>query len=69
MSEGNLANFGYNFLNTDRSRHIALKKAVKKFDRILVMQKLVATSNWLKRNYPEKSAIYYADMKYVQNFK
>lgn len=66
---GDLANLGYSVLKSDQSRHIAVKKAVKKFGRILVMQKLVASSNWTKKNYPARSAVYYADMKYVQNSK
>jgi hypothetical protein len=62
---GDLVNLGYSMTKKTRSRHGALKKAVKKFGRATVSRKLNALAVFNKRRHPLTARKARADRKYV----
>lgn len=62
---GDLANLGYSMSKKARTRHGALKKAVKKFGRTTVSRKLNALAVFNKRRHPVTARKARADRKYV----
>lgn len=62
---GDLVNLGYSMTKKARSRHGALKKAVKKFGRATVSRKLNALAIFNKRRHPATARKARADRKYA----
>ena len=62
---GDLKNLGYSMSKKARSRHGALKKAVKKFGRATVSRKLNALAIFNKRRHPLTARKAKMDRKYV----
>ena len=62
---GDLVNLGYSMTKKARSRHGALKKAVKKFGRATVSRKLNALAVFNKRRHPATARKARADRKYA----
>lgn len=62
---GDLVNLGYSMTKKARSRHGALKKAVKKFGRATVSRKLNALAVFNKRRHPLTARKVRSDRKYV----
>jgi hypothetical protein len=62
---GDLTNLGYSLSKKSRTRHGALKKAVKKFGRATVSRKLNALAIFNKRRHPGTARKAKMDRKYV----
>ena len=62
---GDLVNLGYSMTKKARTRHGALKKAVKKFGRATVSRKLNALAIFNKRRHPATARKARADRKYA----
>ena len=62
---GDLSNLGYSLSKKARTRHGALKKAVKKFGRATVSRNLNALAVFNKRRHPLTARKARADRKYV----
>jgi len=62
---GDLTNLGYSLSKKSRTRHGALKKAVKKFGRATVSRKLNALAVFNKRRHPATARKARADRKYA----
>jgi hypothetical protein len=62
---GDLTNLGYSLSKKSRTRHGALKKAVKKFGRATVSRKLNALAVLNKRRHPATARKAKMDRKYV----
>lgn len=62
---GDLTNLGYSLSKKSRTRHGALKKAVKKFGRATVSRKLNALAVLNKRRHPATARKARADRKYA----
>lgn len=62
---GDLTNLGYSMSKKSRTRHGALKKAVKKFGRATVSRKLNALAIFNKRRHPATARKAKMDRKYV----
>jgi hypothetical protein len=62
---GDLVKLGYSLSKTARSRHGAIKKAVKKFGRVTVSRKLNALAVFNKRRHPMTARKARADRKYT----
>lgn len=62
---GDLTNLGYSLSKKSRTRHGALKKAVKKFGRATVSRKLNALAIFNKRRHPATARKAKMDRKYV----
>lgn len=62
---GDLTNLGYSMTKKARTRHGALKKAVKKFGRATVSRKLNALAVLNKRRHPATARKARADRKYA----
>lgn len=62
---GDLTNLGYSMTKKARTRHGALKKAVKKFGRATVSRKLNALAIFNKRRHPATARKARADRKYA----
>jgi len=62
---GDLTNLGYSLSKKSRTRHGALKKAVKKFGRATVSRKLNALAIFNKRRHPTTARKAKMDRKYV----
>ena len=62
---GDLTNLGYSLSKKSRTRHGAIKKAVKKFGRATVSRKLNALAIFNKRRYPATARKARADRKYA----
>jgi hypothetical protein len=62
---GDLVNLGYSLSKKSRTRHGALKKAVKKFGRATVSRKLNALAVFNKRRHPATARKAKMDRKYV----
>jgi hypothetical protein len=62
---GDLTNLGYSLSKKSRTRHGALKKAVKKFGRATVSRKLNALAIFNKRRHPATARKARADRKYA----
>jgi hypothetical protein len=62
---GDLVKLGYSMTKKARTRHGALKKAVKKFGRATVSRKLNALAIFNKRRHPMTARKARADRKYV----
>jgi hypothetical protein len=64
---GDLTNLGYSLSKKSRTRHGALKKAVKKFGRATVSRKLNALAVFNKRRHPATARKARADRKYAMS--
>jgi hypothetical protein len=62
---GDLTNLGYSLSKKSRTRHGAIKKAVKKFGRATVSRKLNALAIFNKRRHPATARKARADRKYA----
>jgi hypothetical protein len=62
---GDLTNLGYSLSKKARSRHSAIKKAVKTFGRATVSRKLNALAVLNKRRHPATARKARADRKYA----
>lgn len=62
---GDLTNLGYSMTKKARSRHSAIKKAVKRFGRATVSRKLNALAVLNKRRHPATARKARADRKYA----
>jgi hypothetical protein len=62
---GDLVKLGYSLSKKARTRHGALKKAVKKFGRATVSRKLNALAVFNKRRHPLTARKVRSDRKYV----
>jgi len=62
---GDLTKLGYSMTKKARTRHGALKKAVKKFGRATVSRKLNALAIFNKRRHPATARKAKMDRKYV----
>lgn len=69
LEKGDLKSFGYSSKNNDKSRHIAINKAVKKYGKDSVIRKLNAVGILTKNTNPKVSLIFHKDMIYVANKK
>jgi len=68
LREGELSQFGYSNVTkkADRTRRIALKKAVKKYGPLSVRRKLQAIATYTKRTSPGSSKIFLADIAWIK---
>ena len=62
---GDLTNLGYSLSKKSRTRHGAIKKAVKRFGRATVSRKLNALAIFNKRRHPATARKARADRKYA----
>jgi hypothetical protein len=65
LKKGDLTSFGYSSDKTERSRHIALNAAIKKYGPLSVYRKLNAISVYTRQTSPMKSKIFLEDRAYV----
>jgi len=68
LREGELSQFGYSNVlkKADRTRRIALKKAVKKYGSLPVRRKLQAVATYTKRTSPNASKVFKADIAWIK---
>ena len=67
LRSGSLSKYGYAVHETERSRHIALKKALHKYGFSSVIKKLNAVRVLSKNTNPANSIIYKHDIRYLEN--
>jgi hypothetical protein len=63
--EGDLSKLGYSMRKSTRSRHVSLKKAVKKYGRLSTSRKLNALAVFNKRRHPATARKARADRKFA----
>jgi hypothetical protein len=68
LREGELSQFGYaNVVKTSaHNRHVALKKAVKKYGSLSVRRKLQAVATYTKRTSPIASKVFKSDIAWIK---
>ena len=67
LKKGTLTQFGYSTKSSDRSRHIALNKAIKKLTESTVIHKLNALKVLTKNKTPTLSKLYDSDIKWIHS--
>ena len=65
LKKGELTKLGYSIHETEQKRHIALKKALKKFGYSKLIKKLNAIRTLTKNTSPTNSNKYHKDMLYI----
>lgn len=65
LRKGDLIRYGYQYRLADKSRHVALKKAIKQYGRLSVFHKLDAIAKLSKRTAPDASAIFSRNRDWV----
>jgi len=65
LKKGELTELGYSTEKSDRSRHIAINVAVKKYGPLSVYRKLNAVAVYTRKTSPEKSKIFLKDRAYI----
>ena len=62
-----LSRLGYHMRNSNRSRHIALNKAIKAYGSSYVIKKLNVLRIYNGKRHPDLATIAHEDVMYVQN--
>jgi hypothetical protein len=65
LKKGELTQFGYSVKSPERTRHSAIKKAVKKYGKVTVERKLNALAVYTKKRSPKMSDEFKKDSLYV----
>lgn len=69
LKRGDLQAVGYSVNRAARSRHAAVKRAVRKYGRNSTIRKLNAIAVYTRRTSPTKSKTFKADMKFAQKLR
>jgi len=65
LKKGELSTYGYHYDMSARSRHVAIRKAVKTYGALSVQRKLNALAVYNSKRYPSRSKIFKADSNYA----
>ena len=66
LKKGSLKKYGYSVHDSLKKRHVALKKAIKKYGSSSTIKKLNAIKLLTKNTSPKNSKIYKKDIRYIQ---
>lgn len=69
LKKGELTEVGYSVGNSIKSRHAAVRRAVKRYGRNSTIRKLNAIAVYTRRTSPMSSKKFKADMKFAQKLE
>ena len=65
LKKGELSQYGYHYDVSEKTRHTAIRKAIKKYGSLPMVRKLNALAVYNSKRYPSRSKIYSEDRDYA----